>query len=61
MEDFGDERIEFPKDWMGKEDVELATVSGIDEAVFCHKSGYLAVAKSKAGAIAMAQKVLQLK
>lgn len=60
-EDFGDYRINFPITWLGKEHQELAAVSGVEEAVFCHKSGYLAVAKSKAGAISMAQKVLELK
>jgi uncharacterized UPF0160 family protein len=60
-EDFGDYRINFPVSWLGKEHQELATVSGVEDAVFCHKSGYLAVAKSKAGAISMAQKVLELK
>lgn len=60
-EDFGDYRINFPSSWLGKENQELAALSGVDEAVFCHKSGYLAVAKSKDGALSMAQKVLELK
>lgn len=60
LEDFGDERISFPDNWLGKENDELVEVSNVADAVFCHKSGYLAVAKSKQGAIDLAQKVLQL-
>ena len=58
-DDFGGYRVNFPVSWLGKEHHELAEVSGIDEAVFCHKSGYLAVAKSKEATISMAQKVLE--
>lgn len=59
LEEFGDERIKFPNSWLGKEDGSLAEASGIEEAVFCHKSGYLAVAKNKQGAIQMAEKTLE--
>lgn len=59
-EDFGGYRVNFPQSWLGKEHHELAELSGVDEAVFCHKSGYLAVAKSKEAAKLMAEKVLEL-
>ncbi len=59
-EDFGDYRINFPVSWLGKEHQGLAEVSGVDEAVFCHKSGYLAVAKSKESAKLMAQIAIDL-
>ncbi len=59
-EDFGDYRINFPNTWLGKEHQELALISGVEDAVFCHKSGYLAVAKSKDGVKLMAQKVFEL-
>lgn len=59
-EDFGDYRINFPTSWLGKEHQELASASGVEEAVFCHKSGYLAVAKTKDAAISMAQITINL-
>lgn len=59
-EDFSDFRVRFPESWLGKENQSLVEVSGIEEAVFCHKSGYLAVLNSKKSALAMANKVLEL-
>ena len=46
-------RIYFPEKWAGLNDEELAKVSGVVDAVFCHKGLFMAVAKSKEGAIAM--------
>lgn len=57
-EDFGDYRINFPKSWLGKEHQDLSELCGINEAIFCHKSGYLAVAKTKEAALEMANKAL---
>ncbi|MEI8061967.1 MAG: MYG1 family protein [bacterium] len=45
-------RIYFPKTWAGLSNEDLAKVSGVSDAVFCHKGLFLAVAKSKEGAIA---------
>lgn len=59
-EDFGDYRVNFPNTWLGKEHQDLVEVSGIEEAVFCHKSGYLAVAKSKDGALSLAKITIDL-
>ncbi|OGD83671.1 hypothetical protein A2572_01470 [Candidatus Collierbacteria bacterium RIFOXYD1_FULL_40_9] len=59
-DDFGGYRANFPVSWLGKEHQELAEVSGIEEAVFCHKSGYLAVAKTKESGIKLAMAVLNL-
>lgn len=50
-------RAEFPEAWAGLRDVELAAVSGIEDAVFCHKGRYFFVAHSKEGAIKAAQAV----
>lgn len=44
----------FPAAWAGKRDQELANISGIETAVFCHKSLFLCVANTKEGAIEMA-------
>ena len=48
-------RIRFPEEWAGLRDDELAKVSGIQDAVFCHKDRYLFIAKSKESAIAAAR------
>lgn len=48
----------FPESWAGKRDEELALVSGVADARFCHNKLWLAVASSKEGAIELAQKAL---
>lgn len=52
-------RILFPESWAGKADGELSAVSGVSDAVFCHRARFLVVAKSKEGAITLAQKALE--
>lgn len=44
-------RVNFPESWRGLRDKELADVSGIVDAVFCHKTGYFFVAGSREGAL----------
>ncbi len=51
-------RKDLPKAWAGLRDEELAKVSGVPDATFCHNGLFLAVAKSKEGAIALAEKAL---
>lgn len=48
-------RKDFPKSWGGQRDRELAELSGVPDAIFCHLGLFLAVAKSKEGAIKLAQ------
>jgi uncharacterized UPF0160 family protein len=48
-------RVTFPETWAALRDEELAAVSGISDAVFCHKNCFLFVAKTKAGALAAAK------
>jgi len=48
-------RVYFPDSWAGKRDEELAEVSGLHDAVFCHKNKFLFVAKSKESAIRAAE------
>ena len=50
---------DFPKSWAGLRNEELVKVTGVSDAVFCHRGLFLAVAKSKEGAIALAQKALR--
>jgi uncharacterized UPF0160 family protein len=51
-------RKSLPEAWAGLADEEMAKVSGVPDATFCHNGRFLAVAKSKEGAIALAQKAL---
>lgn len=48
-------RVTFPESWAGLRDQELAQVSGIADAVFCHKNCFLFVAKSKESALVAAR------
>jgi len=51
-------RKNLPKTWAGLRDEELANVSGVPDAVFCHRGLFLAVAKTKEGAIKLAELAL---
>jgi uncharacterized UPF0160 family protein len=51
-------RVYYPEAWAGKTDGELAKISGVEDAVFCHKDLFTAVAESKEGAVALAKKAL---
>jgi len=44
-------RVLFPESWRGLEGEALQTVSGIPDAVFCHKAGFLCVTGSKDSAL----------
>lgn len=48
-------RAYFPEAWAGLRDEELALVSGIQGAIFCHKGRFIFVAKSQEGAVAAAK------
>lgn len=48
-------RKSLPKAWAGKVDKELAQITGVPEAVFCHNQRFVAVAKTKEGAVKLAQ------
>jgi uncharacterized UPF0160 family protein len=49
----------FPKAWAGMKNQELQEVTGVQDAVFCHNSLFLVGAKSKEGAIKLAQIALE--
>lgn len=51
-------RKSFPIAWGGKTDKELQEISGVPDAVFCHRSLFFAVAETKEGALALAEKAL---
>ena len=49
----------FPKKWADKLGKELAQVTGVKDATFCHKHRFIACAKSKEGAIKLAKLALK--
>lgn len=51
-------RIRFPKAWAGLHDTELQTVSGVQDAVFCHRACFLVVADSFEGITQLVQLAL---
>lgn len=55
---FGQLRKPLPSSWAGKTDEDLIKESGVSDAVFAHKGQFLAVARSKDGAIELANKAL---
>ena len=52
-------RKDLPETWAGLRDDVLAQATGVSDAVFCHNGRWLAVAKTKTGALALAQKALE--
>jgi len=52
-------RIDLPEEWAGKRDAELAEITGVKDAVFCHRGRFIAVAKSKEGVIKLAHLALE--
>ena len=48
-----------PQGWWGKEGEELQHECGVDDALFCHRSGFIGGAKTKAGAIRMAEQLVR--
>lgn len=52
-------RKNFPNDWSALRDEELQKVTGVKDAIFCHRALFLAVAKSKEGAIKLAELALK--
>lgn len=55
-QDTFDARVYFPESWRGLRDAELAAVSGIPDAIFCHKAGFMFVAASREGAMMAAER-----
>src|SRR3989338_9278094 len=49
----------FPGNWAGRRDKELAKITGVPDALFCHRGRFMAVTKSKKGAIKLVQLALE--
>lgn len=54
-------RKDLPKSWSGLTDQALVKVTGVSDAIFCHRGLFIAVAKSKEGAIKLAQIAIESK
>ena len=48
-------RLDFPTAWRGLNPAELAKITGVLDAEFCHMAGFIAGASSKEGAIELAK------
>jgi len=59
LTDYNSNRASFPESWRGLRDEALVNISGVPEAVFCHRAGFFAVAKTKEAALEMARCALQ--
>lgn len=51
-------RANLPETWAGLRDTELAAVTGVADAVFCHNGRFICAARSLAGALHMAELAL---
>ncbi|SHH71747.1 MYG1 family protein [Massilia sp. CF038] len=51
-------RADLPETWAGLRDADLAAVTGVPDAIFCHNGRFIAAAKSYQGAHAMALQAL---
>lgn len=51
-------RKSLPAEWAGLRDADLAQVTGVADAIFCHNGRFLAVAKSKEGALELARRAV---
>ncbi len=52
-------RKDFPESWAGKRDEELAQITGVEDAIFCHNKRFICAAKSKEGAMKLAELALK--
>ncbi|MBP9771999.1 MAG: MYG1 family protein [Candidatus Pacebacteria bacterium] len=59
MDDHFARRKDLPESWAGKRGVELAEITGVPDALFCHNKRFMAVAESKEGALALARLALE--
>ena len=51
-------RLDLPAAWAGLDGPELAALTGVDDALFCHAKRFLAVARSREGVRALAAQAL---
>ena len=51
-------RRDLPAAWAGLDGPELARLTGVEDALFCHAKRFLAVARSREGIAALAKQAL---
>lgn len=51
-------RNSFKKEWGGMSDAKLKEISGVEDALFCHKENFLCAAKSKEGVLKLVRESL---
>jgi len=51
-------RRPLPKSWWGIRDDELSTISGVEDCVFCHATGFIAGNKTRLGVLGMCEKAI---
>ena len=51
-------RLDLPAAWAGRSGAELAELTGVPDAVFCHTGRFIAVAESREGIAALARQAL---
>jgi len=54
------QKLPLPEAWAGLRDAELAAVTGVKDAVFCHRNRFCGGARSYEGVIAMVDRALEL-
>jgi uncharacterized UPF0160 family protein len=52
-------RADLPQEWAGLRDADLAAVTGVPDAIFCHNGRFIAAVKSYEGARTMAAQALK--
>lgn len=52
-------RLDLPAAWAGLRDADLAAVTNVPDAVFCHNGRFIAGARSKEGALEMVRQALE--
>jgi len=52
-------RKKLPASWAGKTDADLAAVTGVKDAKFCHTARFMAIARSKEGCLQLAKLALE--
>lgn len=53
-------RQDLPAEWAGLRDADLAAVSGVEDAIFCHAKRFIAIAGSRDGAMRLARRAIEL-
>ena len=53
-----DKRKSFPQEWSGLREKDLAAVTGVEDAIFCHPALFICGAKSKEGLMTLLQQAL---